>query len=555
MNHTAKSLFRNFFVQIKRVLDSIEASPLSLASFSLAFLGIILVRLFIESTLNAYGTESLRYMFFEFSHTFLFFLFAFLVFLPLARLAGASSWTRAANLILFGFLIIWTPPLIDAYIFQGTRFWSFYELDSLRGLLGQFFTFFDDTPNVGITYGVRVEVAVMTLAFTLYAWIRSRKLWKTLGIALLTYFTFFILGTFPSYVALLMLGFQKGFLSVTEFDIVGSMLSPMSSFGQGTIDARMSLGARMSLVYAILSTVLLGSLLYRMSKKTFLALFHNVRFPQIIWHGGLFLFGGALALIFTGARPDFDFFEILSILLLIIAIESAWLASVVANDIADINTDLITNTTRPIPAGDISKRHYAAIGMLFFSASLLFSAVVSFKATLLLLAYQGLAWVYSMPPLRLKRVPLLATMLAALAGISVLAIGYSLVAIDADLTSVPLPILVFLFVSYALTLPLKDFKDIRGDKADHVYTIPVILGEERARLLIGSALFLSYATSPVVLHDANLIVPAILFGTLAFMSVMRAQRKRHSFGEFRKLPAWNMLFITLYGICVGFILF
>lgn len=540
---------------IGRTIETVEDNPLGPSAFVLAFLGIILVRLLIEGGTNAYASESLHYMFFEFSHTFLFFLFAFLLFLPVARLAGAASWTRAANLLLFGFLIIWTPPVVDAIVFQGERFWSFYELDSLRGLFGQFFSFFDDTPNVGITYGVRAEVALMTAALGAYAFFRSRSVRRALGVAILTYALFFILGTFPSYVAILMLGFEKGLFAVTEFDVVGAMLSPSRLFGQDIADLRMSLGSRMSIVYAILSTAAVGAILYRMSKKTFLALLGDIRLPQMIWHGGLLFLGGALAMIFAGARPDFHFFELLSALLLVIAVESAWLASVVANDLTDRTIDAATNPGRPIPTGAIPPKLYAEIGWMFFLVSLLFSAIVSFKAMLLLLAYQGLAWVYSMPPLRLKRFPILATGLAALAGMTVLIAGFSVLAPGADLGAVPLPILVFLFVAYAATLPLKDFKDIKSDRADGVFTIPVLLGEERARFLIGGALFLCYAASPVVLHDADLIVPAILFGGLSFWSVMRADRKKKPWGTFRTLPGWNMLFVTLYGALLAMILF
>lgn len=548
---TRKTLSRG----IERVLETVEQSPLTLSTFVLAFLGLILVRLFLESGTNAYPTEGLHFMFFEFSHTFLFFLFAFLVFMPIARIAGAASWTRGANLLLFGFLIIWTPPVIDKIIFQGQQFWSFYELDSLRGLLTQFFTFFDDTPNIGITYGVRAEVALMTAALGGYAWFRSRNILKALGVALLTYAAFFILGTFPSYVAIIMLVMEKGFLSVTQFDIVGTMLSPARMFGQDIVDPRMSLGSKLSIVYALLSATGVGLLLYRISKKTFLALLHNSRFPQVMWHAGLVLLGGALAMIFAGVRPDFHFFEVLAIVLLIIAVESAWLASVTANDLADRAIDKVTNPRRPLPTGTIPPRMYAEIGWIFFAVSLFFSAVVSFKAMLFILAYHGLAWVYSMPPLRLKRVPLLATILAALAGMAVLIAGYSLIAPGADILAIPLPILAFLFVAYAVTLPLKDFKDIEGDRADGVYTIPVLLGAERARLAVGAALFLCYAASPIIFRDADLIVPAVLFGSLSFWNINRAERPRRSWGTFRTLAGWNMVFATLYGLLLAAILF
>lgn len=549
-----KEMFEIFARFIEKAIGSIETIPLSLSGFALAFLSLILVRLLVEGGTNSFASEPAAYMFHEFTHTFLFFLFALLVFLPVVRLAGAASWTGAANLLLFGFLVIWTPPVIDKLIFGSEPFWSFYELDSLRGMLAQFFTFFDDTPRIGITYGVRAEVAVMTAALGLYAFLRSRKILRSVGIAILAYAVFFVLGTFPSWIAIPVIGAEKGVFAVTELDVAGYMLSPENIFGKSVADPRMSLGAKMSIVYALLSVLAIGIFLFASSKKTFVALLKNSRMPQMIWHGGLLFLGGGLAMIYAGARPDFDFFEILSIILLVVAVESAWLASVVGNDIADRRIDEKTNSMRPLPTGDIRTEPYAETGVLFFFASILFSAIVSWKAMLLILAYQGLAWVYSMPPLRLKRIPVLATMLAATAGLTVLIIGFSVLAPEATVASLPLPLLFFLFIAYAFTLPIKDFKDIEGDRADGVFTIPVLLGAERARIAIGSALFLCYMISPVILHESALIVPAILFGSLSFWSIVRSERAKKSWGTFRTLPGWNMLFITLYGIFVALIL-
>lgn len=539
---------------IGSTLETIEVAPLSLDGFFLTFFAIIIVRILIELGTNHFGSEPLNYMLYEFSHTFLFFLFAFLLFLPVARLAGATSWSRASNLLLAGFLIIWTPPIIDKMIFGDQAFWSFYELDGLSGLFSGFFHFFGGRPDIGITYGVRFEVAIMSVTLGLYSFFRTQKPLRSAGIILLSYLIFFILGTFPSYIAIGALAPRQGLFQVTDADIAGYMLSTKKFFGIDMADPRMSLGYRMSLVYAILSVLSVGILLFRSFRRTFLALLGNVRWPQVFWHGGLLLLGGCLAMIFAGAEPDFRLFEILAVVVMAIAVESAWLASVIGNDLTDRRIDAITNPTRPLPVRSISESRYRQIGILFFIVSVLFSSIVSVKAMLFLLAYQAIAWIYSMPPLRLKRIPVVATALSAAAGISVLLAGYSVISPVPSISPVPFSLLAFLFVCYAATIPLKDFKDMKGDRQDGVFTIPVILGEERARLLLGSVLFACYVGSPIALHDAGLFLPAFFFGSLAFMSIRRTGKKSSRWGSFRSLPAWNMLFIALYGICVALIL-
>jgi hypothetical protein len=149
-----------------RALRAIETTPFSLGLFATTFLALILARLAVEVAMHGFGPSPFSFFYFEFSHTFLFFLCAYLVFVPLIAAAGKIRFVEALPLTLFGFLIILTPPVIDTIIFRGGTFWSFYEFDGLAGLIRRFFTFFGSTPDMGITWGVRVEVALASLAST-----------------------------------------------------------------------------------------------------------------------------------------------------------------------------------------------------------------------------------------------------------------------------------------------------------------------------------------------------------------------------------------------------
>jgi len=539
---------------IKNILEAIEGAPFSLGAFSLSFLALILVRILVEAGVRGFAAEGFDLWFFEFSHTFLFFLFAFLCFLPVARLAGASNWSRAAHLLLFGFLVVWTPPILDKVIFGDRLVWSFYELGGVTDLRHDFFGFFSDTPDMGITQGVRIEIALMTIGLGAYTFFRSRDILRSVGIMILTYLVFFILGTFPSYPAILALAPSQGLLGVSEPEIAGYVLTPKRFLAGDMADPRMSLGIRMSIVYALLSTLSIAIFLRKTSGRIFFALLGNVRFPQAIWHGGLLLLGMGLAVMFAGASFRPDLFEWLGILLLTVAVESAWLASVVANDFADRRIDEKTNPDRPLPTGAVPEDLYRQIGTLFFAASLLFSGVVSMSAMLLLLAYQAIAFLYSSPPFRLKRVPLIATILSAAAGILVLLAGFFVVSPITDISPIPSVMLWFLAIAYAVTLPLKDFKDIQGDRKDGVHTLPVLFGAERAKAVIGTALFLCYVASPLVLRESSLIFPALLFGAGAFLLVSRAEGNGTGWRSFRALPAVEMTLVIVYGMLTTFLL-
>lgn len=534
---------------LRRVIRLIEQEPFSLPLFSVAFLTLILCRIGVESFLGFFAPQSLSFLFFEFAHTFLFFLTAFFLLIPVIRFAGAPSIPSAAHILLFGFLIILTPPVIDTVLFQGSNFWSFYKFDSLSGLLLRFFTFFGDRPDIGITYGVRVEVACVTLGVGLYALLSSRKSIHAFKAALATYTVLFILGTFPSYLTFLIQGFSKGFFALGASDIAGLFLSPSELFSRDAPDMRSALNVKMSLWYASILALLIPFFVYRHFRPLFFALFRNVRWPQIWYHGGLLFLGGLLAWHFTTPILIPNHFHILAIFLLNVSVGSAWLASVVVNDYFDTNIDIHTNQHRPLISGTIDRTTFISFGWLFFFISIFFSALVSFSASLLLALYQALAWIYSAPPFRLKRIPGIATLLASAAGIIILLIGFLLISPDNDFSRLPTSLLLFLFIAYAAALPLKDFKDIAGDKRDHVITFPVIFGEKKARLVFGSVLFALFVLSVFVLHIRSAFPLAILFGGASFF-LLQTTKKHHSWCTYARLPLIALGLITGYGLCL-----
>lgn len=543
---------RHFFLKITQ---SIENAPLTLATFVTTFFALIFTRLLIENALGLFKERTFFYFFFEFTHTFFFFLCAFLLLVLLVRWAGSITLTQAANVLLFGFLITLTPPIIDTIIFHGSHFWSFYEFDGFLGLLKRYITLFGDTPSIGITYGVRAEVVIVTLCLGLYTFIKSQRIKKALVVSLLTYTILFVLGTFPSWLTLSILLFQKSFLAINQSDVAALFLTPESIFARHLTDFRSVLNVKMSIIYAGLGVFLVGFLLFREYPKYFIALWKNARLPQIIYHGGLLFLGMALAFFFTDAPLTINFFHIIGAFVLLAAVESAWLASVIANDCYDTKIDQETNQTRPLIQNTIPRELYKTFGVLFFITSLILSGIISFATLLLLLGYQALAWLYSASPLRLKRFPLLSTAFAAFAGILILILGFLVVSPENGLHTLPLPILYFLFIAYALSLPIKDFKDVKGDALDHVYTLPVILGREKAKLLLSSLLLLFYVTSPLILNARSLFLPALFFGSLTFWGIQKGNEDEHSFFSFRKLPGIVLATAIAYGLVITALLF
>ncbi|MFZ1626568.1 MAG: UbiA family prenyltransferase [Candidatus Moraniibacteriota bacterium] len=532
--------------RLRSIFEDIENRPLTLGAWAVALFSIIIIRIGIENYLESLPFRFADQFFYQFSHHFLTFTTIFLAALPIIAWAGRVDIRKATNVLLTGFLVIWTPPIVDEIISRGTGLWSFYSFDSLMGLLERYVTFFGDKPDVGITYGVRFEVGIVVLLIFVYTWIKSHSIIRTIVASLGLYTVLFIIGVLPSIITILLYGPSAGFFAVTEHDIARLMLSPAPLFVLNPPDITSVLAIKMSLMYGTLIVPLIAVLIFSFFRPTFWSLFRNARFPQLFYHGGLFLVGAALTLLYGETSGRLDIFHIAGAFILLAAVECAWLASIVVNDLRDVAIDRLTNTHRPLVTGTIDAPTYKIIGLLFFGASLFLSAIISTQVTLLLVVYQALAFLYSADPLRLKRYPVIASALAAMASLLILFAGFIVFSTEKNIAALPISISLLLFFAYLAIIPIKDFKDIVSDQADSVLTLPVILGEAWAKRSIGAFVFMTFVASPFVLSVRSLFPLGLFFGALAFW-ILQLSLAEHRYLSYRKLPAWFVLLAIGYG--------
>jgi 4-hydroxybenzoate polyprenyltransferase len=513
-------LIKQCYVFIKKIITFLENTPITFSLWLTTFTAIIVIRIFIENWINNFSHRDLQFLFNEFTHTFLFFLFSYILFLILLRFFAKTSLRVTSNILLWGFLIILTPPLIDNIISEGSGFWSFYIFDSLSGLLLRFFTFFGDNPTIGITYGVRIEVAISLFLFFSYILFKTQNFLRALAGAFIGYVAFFILGTFPSWITFFIVGWTKGFFEIHSTEIASIFLSPEAILSSPPGSLLNALNIKMSLIYAFILSTLVPILSLIFFKKIALSLFANVRIPQLLYHGNLVWLGGGLALIFSPQTlTHFTFFNTLSFLLLVIASYYAWLATIIPNDIFDLPIDAISNSKRPLVKKTISHQSYKTLGWNLFGTSLLLVTLSYPYLLFLFVIYHSLAWIYNSPPFRIKRFPFIATFVSALASILMLFAGYIAIDSSRTLEYLPLEIIFFLLFVYTISLPIKDFKDRISDKKAHIWTIPVLLGEKKSRFFIGIGIFFSFISSVIVFNMYSLAPWALLFGSLSFWVV------------------------------------
>lgn len=530
--------------KILRFFDTLSITPFSWLA---GFIALITARVGSEYFLEGYSVRSGEFLWFEWAHTFLFFLCLFLVFLPIFTHLFKFSFRASVNMLLFGFLITLLPIIVDFFVpVQG----HFYNL---KGLIYQYLTFYSGAPHVTVTYGAQIEIAIISLLLGLLEYWKTKRVLRACSFILLSYTVFFFFGTLASWIAIPIYGFTHQFSLPIDTEIAKIFLSPVTIFSYHVNDMIGSFNMRMALIFSVLAIPLLGVLAFLFERKKAFSVLTNVRLVQVLYHGGLFFIGGALASIFGGAKIDtFSFFEILATTLLLISIGCSWLASVITNDLYDQKIDVLTNPKRPLIRGVFTQQEYTTLGIFFFMASLFLATLVRPYFLVFPLAYQALAWIYSANPFRLKRFPVVSSVVAGCASLLILLLGYIFISPESSISGLPGSILLLLFVGYTLSLPIKDFKDINGDKKDRIYTIPVLFGETKGRIIIASGIFFSFVLSIWALNDISLTFWALFFGGTSFWVVATSHQWRRFRFHSRYLPLILFLFVTFYGIIITF---
>jgi chlorophyll synthase len=228
------------------------------------------------------------------------------------------------------------------------------------------------------------------------------------------------------------------------------------------------------------------------------------------------------------------------------------------NQAFDAELDRVNKPRRPIPAGLATPAQAIVLGDAFALLALGLGALAS-PGFLACVAVGILGtWVYSAPPLRTKRHPVLANVTIAVPrGLLVPVAGWSVLASPLDPEPWGLGAVLALFVLGAAGT--KDFADVEGDRAHGCRTLPVVLGPERAARWIAPSLVVPWLLYPVFAATgwltAGLGRMAILGGVLCAGGLVAARAllrdpKELARGEGNH-PAWRGMYLLMVGAQVG----
>ncbi|MFF9563631.1 UbiA family prenyltransferase [Leifsonia sp. NPDC014704] len=216
---------------------------------------------------------------------------------------------------------------------------------------------------------------------------------------------------------------------------------------------------------------------------------------------------------------------------------ASWLLAVWAvyliNGISDLEGDRLNGSSRPLAVGRLDVRSASAIAATLLALSLLCASLLPRAFLGAVVAFVCLGLAYSVGPWAAKKAAIAALLVAA-AGVFLTYLSAALVAAE----TVPASALVFATVAscwIAVAGHTKDFGDIAGDAAEGRRTLPVMLGVERARIVVAAGTGIVSAAAMVlgaVVHQLRALLvlgvagPVVIALTLLVDGTDRRRAKR-----------------------------
>ncbi|MDR3559400.1 MAG: hypothetical protein P4L58_03300, partial [Candidatus Pacebacteria bacterium] len=339
--------------KIEAALHDALEKKFNLVLWAVIFLATIFLRSFVEQVLALSAPTTSAETIVNFLQNFYFFLLAILLLWLLLSVLLSVRPQKLTYLLTFAVVLILAPSLIDMLQNHGQIYWSFYLLSDPKLLFRQYITIFGNLPSGIVYFGTRIVFVAAVLVLAFFVWLATKKIWKAVLGAIVAYSLLFSMGAFPSlfYYAYVFV-FGPGRLSdIRSFTIAGFFGAPEKIFGVVFPSFGYTLAYKLDYVYFLCLLLLLAVLFWRGSRKKFLAVVKNLRLPQIVFHAGLFFIGMGLGFLRYPNNFQPDFFSILAVLVLLASVFLSWIASVVVNDIYDLEVDRISNPDRPLPSG------------------------------------------------------------------------------------------------------------------------------------------------------------------------------------------------------------
>lgn len=501
-------------------IEDLERSPLPWGYWLVTFLAIVLTRNLLEGALGPEGTIGFVYFtspsaLMALDHFVFFYVSLFLSISLLLSALARERLGRVVKIVTPAWLLLLIPPVLDYILSSGEGVKIAYVLE-LRSVV---FSFFDPRVTLSnISTGQRIEIVAACLLAATYVRLKTRSWTRTAAAFVAVYLVLALHGVLPSLfarasLALARVGAEPGAAYLSAFKAGGIVVDE---------------SRKLALIFLMTSSVLGVAAWFRHAPERARAAARNVRPLRAIHYLGLALFGIAFGWrLFSLAGVDFaGAGDALGIAAALLATFLAFEASVALNDIFDLDGDRLTETARPLVSGALSRRDLTGQAVVFSLAALLFALNVKYSTFLFMVLALAASYAYSAPPLRLKRFPVVSSLTLGIVSLLTCLVGFSLFAEERALALFPPRLGWVIVLAFGLGFTAKDLKDVEGDRATGVWTLPVLMGPAAGRAAVAGLVLAGYVLAAVILPFRTLAPLALALGVLSVVLIYTWRRPR-----------------------------
>ncbi|UCC12610.1 MAG: UbiA prenyltransferase family protein [candidate division WOR-3 bacterium] len=477
-----------FFTTLVRYVEStgLKRSLLTVIAW-------ICIRVFFEGVFES--THQIGYIPFSykslvvyFLHFPLFYISLFLILVIITALITGEHIRRVTGACASGLGLIILVPLIDWFAGGGYTITYPSRIGPyLLGALNPFISIID----YGGSPGQRIILSIICICLALYSYVKTKKIGMGILLFLASYFIIVIFGGLPTIVA--------GNRPETVFVTGGILYSDTQKFAA---------------IFLLLSIISGGCYMLLFDREKFAMVLRSLRPERALFYAGMGFFGLFLSLHQQGISIFSTFpslFDTIGIIVMLVGLAAGFQCAAAFNDFYDLAEDSVTRSRNPLVRGLDSTYYTWWTGALCVTA-MLCSLLLNYIALLIMITYLAIGVLYSMPPIRFKRIPIVATFVLAAAVILSMALGYSLITGSTALNQMPRSILLPTLIGITLGFMAKDIHDSKADRVSGVYTVPALFVVGKGRLnrmpvavIIGFS-YLCYA----------LFIKELLWGALVF---------------------------------------
>lgn len=512
----------------QKLLNWLDGQPITLVGWITGFIPIVLLRCMLEvfSSPSNYGYLESDAV--TLAHYGLLFLAIALAIAHICfRCVGDAG--RLQKILLLGLPIIWLGPSLDLLISGGAKL--SYLVHAPFAMIVDFFIFL--TPWSVISTGLKIEMLIILLAVGTFVRLRQEKMWPVVKAVVGVYICLYLFAVTPSLLYVpghvgsaaeffdnssqhVIVFLQK---AIAASNIGHNSLHPTLNFMAPMRAFEMGFDYLASQIFYIVVCSLAAGWFRMTAPEKFIPIIKNSRPERVLFYL-LFLMLGALFAVQRGLAAPLIWVDAFGAVTLLLAWYCSWMYAVQVNDIEDLAIDAISNPNRPLVKNLLSVEDMRQVSYLWLALSLVGTLSVGAYPFFFNLVYLACSHVYSASPLRLKRIPVLASLLISIAGLCAFLAGFYFLSMDKKLAAFPNSLALGILLILTLGVNMRDIKDIDGDRALGVLTLPLLFGKYGVHV-VGGLFACGFLIAPWVLHLPNLVWAAVPAALTAFVIAIK----------------------------------